>query len=348
MDVLGFDKLIYHHDRIMGIAEDRADFPVHITASLGNFCNHKCRWCTVYATHQDAVRHMDYDRFTAFIKKAAAQGLKSLAYVGNSEPPAYPRFRDLINFVHDLGIEQAMFTNGYLIDRFEDDISRFFTYIRISLDAGTEEVHNEMHQVKGHFPKIIKNIRRLADRKQDGFPTIGVQFATHHLNMHDLDACARVVKEAGAEYLSVKPVFNWGAAVGEFIEPNNLTPEVLDPHVAKLRADHEDRNFKIFYRPYQVQSVAEDRNVLTYDRCVAGFFSLSVYEDERVVCCTPHKVQVGTLSDEPADIVRKISETSKGIDLSKCPPSCRYHPLNELVDTVLNQDRARRFHPNFL
>ena len=96
MDVLGFDKLIYHHDRIMDIAQERARFPVHITASLGNFCNHKCRWCTVYATHEDAVRHMDYDRFTSFIEKAAAKGLKSRPSEWVSPGRADSGFRQVI------------------------------------------------------------------------------------------------------------------------------------------------------------------------------------------------------------------------------------------------------------
>lgn len=59
-----------------------------------------------------------------------------------------------------------MFTNGYLINRFEDEILKYFTWIRVSLDAGTTEVHNHMHDVNNHFEKIIKNTKELIKKEK--------------------------------------------------------------------------------------------------------------------------------------------------------------------------------------
>ena len=157
-----------------------------------------------------------------------------------------------------------MFTNGQLLDLYIDEVLKYFTYIRISLDAGSVEVHDAMHDVKGHFPKIISNLDALIKKRDNDYsPTIGVQYATHHLNLHDLYNSARIVSEIGVDYISVKPVFNWGGGANpDRIERNTLTYESLTPEVNRARADFENQNFKIMYRPPQVESVPEDRNVL--------------------------------------------------------------------------------------
>ena len=350
MDFLGFEKILYHPEKLDKLRRDEPQFPVHLTVSLGNYCNHACLWCTVYAVQQAQVRHMDFDKLVAFLERARDRGLKAVGYVGNGEPTAYPKFRELTNAVKAMGLEQGMFTNGHLLDRYMDEVLNNFTYIRISLDAGSTEVHDEMHDVKGHFPKIIRNLEALVKKRETAWsPTIGVQYATHHRNLHDLYNCAKIVGGVGVDYLSVKPVFNWGGGADpDRIERNALTYETLTPEVNRARADFENREFKILYRPYQIDSIAEDRNVLDYDRCVAGMFNLNLYEDGRLTCCSPHRVKVGTYEDDLEALEQRILDTTKGFDLSKCPPSCRYHPLNHLVDTVMKPERARQFHHNFL
>ncbi len=350
MDFLSFDKILYHPEKLEKLRRDEPQFPVHMTISLGNYCNHACLWCTVYAVQQEQVRHMDFNKLIEFLKRSQDRGLRAVGYVGNGEPTAYPQFGELVRAVSGMGIEQGMFTNGHLLDRYMDVVLDHFTYIRVSLDAGSTSVHNEMHDVKGHFSKIIRNLQTLVKKRANAYsPTIGVQYATHHRNIHDLYNGARIVSEAGVDYFSVKPVFNWGGGADpDRIERNELTFVSLTPEVNRARADFESRDFKILYRPHQIDSVSEDRNVLHYDRCVAGMFNLNLYEDGRLTCCSPHRVEVGTYEDDLAEIEDRILQTTKGFDLTKCPPSCRYHPLNQLVDTVLNPERARQFHHNFL
>ncbi len=349
MDVLGFEKLIYHIDKIDKIKKDQAQFPVNLTVSLGNYCNHGCRWCTVYADQEEKARHADLDRFVSLFRRGRDHGLKAVAYVGHGEPTAYPRFREMVTEVNGLGIEQGMFTNGYLLDRYRDEVLGFFTFVRISLDAGSTPVHNAMHDVNGHFDRIVDNIKTIIDRRKNAKPTIGIQYATHQDNLDDLYACAKLAGEIGVDYLSVKPVFNWGGgANAERIAPNRLTNDDLTPEVARLKKDFERGDFKILYRPFQIESVTLDRNVLEYDRCLAGFFNLNMYEDGSLTCCSPHRVGVGTIDDDMEALKSRIFEETNKLDLSKCPPSCRYHPMNHLIHTVLNPNVEDECHKNFI
>ena len=75
-----------------------------------------------------------------------------------------------------------------------DAVLADFTYVRLSLDAGTAETHAAMHDVPGHFEKIIQNTRALVVARRDQVPTIGIQFATHHENIGDLKTGAMLAK----------------------------------------------------------------------------------------------------------------------------------------------------------
>lgn len=348
MNVLSFNKIMYHPEHIVAIKDAKPIFPVHATISLGNFCNHKCLWCTAYEYQLDNANLLDFDKIISFLEKAKRRGLKAVTYVGNGEPTAYPRFKELVITIADMGIEQGMFTNGYLVNKFEDEILTYFTWIRVSLDAGSTDMHNYMHDVNNHFDKIIQNTKSLISKRKDKIPTIGIQYATHHKNLEDLYQSAKVSFEIKADYFSVKPVFNRGG-VGENIEKNSLTYNDITPIVEKIRTDFENDNFSIFYRPYQILSHEQEHTIFDYKMCVAGFFNVNIYEDDKIIYCGPHRVSVGKITDDLDKIERNIVNLSDKLDLSKCPAGCRYHELNDLVDNILHPEIiSKKQHTNFI
>jgi len=348
VDILGFEKILFHPEKLEKLRNNQPQFPVHVTMSLSNYCNHGCLWCSVYEYQQSKAKNMDYDTMINWLRKAAGRGLKAVGYVGNGEPIAYPKFDEVTAEVNKLGLQQGVFTNGYLLDRHMGSILNNFTYIRISLDAGSPEMHAEMHDVKpNHYPHIMKNLAAILKARKNKLPTIGVQYATHHKNISDLYNCAKQCSEIGVDYLSVKPVFNRGS-VGERIEKNALTEGDMNQIVKRVRTDFENDRFKVYYRPFQIQSEEADKNILAYDRCVAGFFNLNIYEDGKLVYCGPNRISIGTINDDMDVIEERILKLSTKLNLSKCPGGCRYHALNHLVDSVVHPENAAASHINFL
>ena len=348
MKFLDFDKILYHPEHIISIKTNKPIFPVHATISLGNFCNHKCLWCTAYEYQLDNAKLLDFDKILAFLAKAKARGLKAITYVGNGEPTAYPKFKELVTKIAEIGIEQGMFTNGYLVDKFEDEILKYFTWIRISLDAGSTKVHNKMHDVNNHFDKIIKNTQSLIEKRKEKSPTIGIQYATHHENIDDLYNSVKTSNKIKADYFSIKPVFNRGS-VGEKIDKNSLTYKEITPLVDKLKQEFEQDDFKIFYRPYQILSQEQEQTIFNYNKCVAGFFNINIYEDDKIIYCGPHRVSVGKITDSLDKIEENIVKLSDKLDLSICPAGCRYHELNNMVENILSpQSISKKQHINFI
>ncbi len=347
MKYLNFQKkIIYHYSIIYKIVKNEKHFPVHATISLGNFCNHRCIWCSVYEYHKLKVTYINHLHLLDFLKKAKKKGLKAITYVGNGEPTTYPYFKELINEVYNLGIEQAMFTNGYFLDKYQDEILKYFTWVRISLDAGSEYVHEITHGVKQQFNKIINNIKTLVVGRQNILPTIGIQYAVHQINIQDLYNSAKIASDLGVDYFSIKPVFTRGA-VGKKVEKNNLKFEELKPIVNRIKED-VGNNLMIFFRPHQFSSHSQEKTIFNYSRCVAGFFNLNIYEDGMITICGPNKVCVGDIYMDLEIIENNIFYKSKNLKLDLCPAGCRYHELNFLIDCIVNDKFVRENHVNFI
>ena len=348
INYLSFDKLIYHPEKLTGFKVDENIFPITATLSLGNYCNHGCLWCSTAYWRQDDSNSIDFKKIIKWLAGAKKKGLKGVGYVGNGEPLAYKQFSSLIKKVNKLGLDQGVFTNGYLINRFEDELLSSFTYIRISLDAGSKEIHSSLHDVSSsHFDKIVKNLKSLLIKRKNKNPTVGVQFATHQRNIFDLEKCVKISKDIGVDYVSVKPVFDRGS-VHEKIEKNSLNAQKVSKIIDKLRK-YESNSFKIFFREHQFESENLGYNILDYDRCYAGYFGVNIYEDGVITGCGPHHIPVGDL-DTSFDVLEKnIVKVSKNLDLSKCPAGCRFHPMNRLLHKLKNKDiYSKKEHINLI
>ena len=56
-EILGYGKLLYHPEKLVGIKNNTSPFPITATISVGNFCNHGCLWCsTAYWREEDAKK----------------------------------------------------------------------------------------------------------------------------------------------------------------------------------------------------------------------------------------------------------------------------------------------------
>ena len=86
MNILGFEKLLYHPEKLSKIRDDKHQFPVHATISLGNYCNHKCLWCSAYEYQLEKDNQINIELLLDWLQRASGRGLKAVGYVGNGEP----------------------------------------------------------------------------------------------------------------------------------------------------------------------------------------------------------------------------------------------------------------------
>ena len=68
--------------------------------------------------------------------------------IGGGEPLAHPRIADLIQLLGENEIAIGLTTNGTFIDRHVEQISRYCSWTRVSIDAATKETFDTLRPSK--------------------------------------------------------------------------------------------------------------------------------------------------------------------------------------------------------
>ena len=66
------------------------------------------------------------------MEKAKELGCKSVTITGGGEPTLYPKFEEMTENLHEMGIDVGLVTNGALLQRISDEVLSKMTWIRVS------------------------------------------------------------------------------------------------------------------------------------------------------------------------------------------------------------------------
>ena len=72
---LGFEKIIYHPEKIVGVKQRNNAFPISATISLGNYCNHACLWCSTAYWQKEGSKSIDFNDLKNWLQKAKKKAL---------------------------------------------------------------------------------------------------------------------------------------------------------------------------------------------------------------------------------------------------------------------------------
>ncbi len=349
MNPISMNKVFYHPEHIHNILNSGYPFPLHFVLGLTNRCNHRCQWCSVYGYSEDEKIDIEHGLLLKTLKEAKKLGLKAVTYIGQGEPLVYNKFETLVPEVAGLGIEQACFTNGGLLDRHFNVIMDSFLWFRVSLDAADQEQHNILHGVKDDFTRIMRTLSNMVNsRNGKRFPTIGVQYGLHQDSAKKLFKSACLAKEVGVDYFAIKPIYNRGR-VGIGIKENILKIKDIRKEVLRTQALAEN-GFKVFHKPYQFE-LMDNPEVFTrrYKKCYGPHFEWHIFENGDVTICGPMRLKIGNIHEKGLEEMwrsREYREMVSNINVEKCYKGCRVHPLNELLWELENPNREN--HINFI
>lgn len=78
---------------------------------LSRVCDLRCIYC--YASSGEKLKNeLDSDEITAAVNQCRDLGARKIIILGGGEPMLYPRIMDVIRYIHDLGLEIELFSNG--------------------------------------------------------------------------------------------------------------------------------------------------------------------------------------------------------------------------------------------
>lgn len=330
-------KLLYHPQRLASILQGEDFWPVQIELSPTMACNQQCVWCIDLEWRRSFAGALEMVAVESMLRTCYAHGTRGLSLEGGGEPTTSPFFRPLVELGSDIGYDLGLITNGVLLDRYADLVSRF-TWLRVSLDAYDPAYYHRMHG-SPHFDRVWHNLGLAAEAR--GQARLGVSFlVTPEQGERDglRMTCTRA-KALGLQYVQFKRVAGHA----------DLWQEAwLD---AADFADLVGDGFQVFVQP--AENHERGNGGLP---CRAHAFSVQVGPAGDVfVCCRLRQAPlwrgwIGNIYHQDfADIwngpVRQVlrAELLDGRYTSAHCPECRFVPVNALLDQLITGDAARSF-----
>ena len=222
--------------------------PISINLDLTTACNYACDHCIDWEILNTGINH-DEAVIRASVAEMAARGLKSVILIGGGEPTVYPGFPAFVRHLKDLALQVAVVSNGGRNERILETIDRLdeHDWIRLSLDAGTDDTFQRMHRPKKPvtLDAICAGIAPMKARNPK--PRLGFSFVITWLgaargpgapvveNLDEIPRAARRAKDAGFDYVSFKPFLTRRENGSEVMDPSEADAD-LDEVVRRLRA----------------------------------------------------------------------------------------------------------------
>ena len=279
---------------------------------VANTCNSDCVYCWFHspfsADRPDADRFdaawraqvMPWEMFTDLVEDLRAVGCtEDVVLSGKGEPLVHPRIADMIAHLKAAGIFTTLFTNGLLLDEriARASIENGLDLLYVSLSAATQETYEQLQTkpASGSYKKILQNIRRLIDLRNDlgnRLPRVVMVDVLCNRNVEEVEAFAAMAADLGADLLRYQLAA---------IEPYNRSLALdarqlaaLPEAVARARATAKKAGMEVVANIQdQLQGEGINWSEERYLRtgCLAGWSFARTWADGTLsFCCSPKPI----------------------------------------------------------
>lgn len=317
--------------------------PLAMLVDLTTRCNLGCSWCIdKYVLSNKEIPKERMDKLLEEFKEA---GIRSVVYFGGGEPMMYNEINEILIKTHDLGIDYAINTNGIMLEKASETIAATCSWIRISLDAASEEKYKELHNNKDYFKKIVRNIELLNKTKKG---TVGTSFVVMEENVDEIFKAAELVKKIGCDFIQFKPRYI----------PNIKNERSLNKYIANLNSkvkkelekakQLEDSRFAVLITGSMKTLLSSEpvNQRKSYTYCAAQQFVPLITPHGVYVCPNLRGAEKGRIGNILANSFKEIWEGEQRkkiinkINPSKdCNLACLRHQINAVINSVIENEK---------
>ncbi len=322
-------KLNYHVERVADWLNDKPIAPILVEICPIGRCNHRCVFCAYNYTDYKGPT-MDYGTMWATLNIMGRMGVKAIDWDTEGEPLLSPFLPSFINHAKLNKIDSAVETNGvYLTKEFMQDCGRNISYIKVSVDAATNETHHKLHRGgKNDLDIILKHIEEAV--KLNTGCVIGIQLVLFKENEDEVKDLAMIAQQLGVDWFVVKPFSVHPFQTSELVHVGDVN-KILDIPGVIVRKETFSRLFK-------------ERD---YSTCYGvNFISNFDCQGNVTVCNTltkNEKYNLGNIHTEPFDKI--WGRHPKEFDVKECKREvCRVDKQNLYLWQLKHPQR----HVNFI
>lgn len=348
-------KLYWHLDRVAAWQNGELIAPVYVEISPVSFCNHHCVFCGLDFA-QDERLSLDAEMLCQRLQEMAKLGVKSIMLAGEGEPLLHKEIIRIVATAKKAGLDVSITTNGTAGSaELWEALLPHLSWLRFSMDAGSAEVHAQVHQVDERmFGKTINSIQdALNVRKKLGCGvTIGVQYLMIQQNLHDIESAIQLYDRIGVDYLSFKPYSEHPQMLNKsgFV----YSPEMLAGVEKVIQSYQEKTALQLIYRKVATENYAGGS--IGFEACRAlpfwgyisskgDFHTCSVFlNDERFTTGNIYHANMESILFGEARRA-SIEYGCRGLVVGhECRLNCRMARINEFLEVLAHKP----LHVNFI
>ena len=314
-------------------------------------CNLACHGCiSANLLNQGGFKR---ERIKELAREFVRAGVKAAILIGGGEPMAHPEFGTIVDYFYENDIHVGVTTNGMLINKYLSSLANHTKWVRVSIDAGSEEVFQSYRphiSGKSQFKSIISQMESLSKRKKGklgySFVILTKQDKSGNFldtNAVDISKAAKIAKDIGCNYFEVKPSFDTTHFLAETFK---IEREIVKKELDKAKK-LSDNNFSVI-SPVTISDAIEGNTTQKkdYKRClVAGL--RTVISPSGVYVCPYHRGNANfKIGDPNNESFAEIwsGEKRKKI-MSELDPSkhCRFHCIRHDTNLILEDiDKGKK------
>ena len=324
---------------------DKKSRPWVIELDPTTACNLACHGCiSANLLNQGGFER---ERIKDLAKEFKEIGVKAVVLIGGGEPMAHPEFGTIVDYFHENDIHVGVTSNGTLIDKYYNSLVNHTKWVRISVDAGSEEVFQKYRphiSGKSQFKKVIDGMYKLCKNKKGkvGYSYLILEKQDKdgkHLesNAPDILNAAKIAKDMGCDYFEVKPSFD----LFHYLNDTQNVASVVREQLEKCQ-DLIDENFKII-SPYTLDRTldGEKKQIKEYSRCLTAEMR-TVLSPSGAYVCPYHRgnknLQIGDPNTQSLKEIwygKTRQQIMKELDPRKhCQFHCIRHSTNQLLEDI--------------
>ncbi|MFA7074655.1 MAG: radical SAM protein, partial [Endomicrobiaceae bacterium] len=203
-------KILQHIDRISEWKREGVSRPVTYELDMTNVCNCRCHFCFGFFEQNEHQVSMSLKNAKNILDQIKSFGGKAVTFTGGGDPLCNKDTIEAVKYADKIGLDVGFITNGILLSyEISKEIVKTCTWIRISLDAASEETYKLTHGMNSStFKIILENVRLLvkAKKEEKSETTIGVGFLTYDRTVDEIVDFAKISKELGVDYAQYRPL----------------------------------------------------------------------------------------------------------------------------------------------
>ncbi len=338
-----FQKLV--RPRIKEYLEKKKINPWVVELDPTTACNLACHGCiSANLLNQGGFER---ERIKKLAKEFYEAGVKAVVLIGGGEPMAHPEFGTIVDYFYKNDIHVGVTSNGTFIRRYLESLAYRTKWVRISVDAGTEEIFQKYRphaSGKSQFNKVIDQMRELSKIKTG---KLGYSFLIlskyndkgefQETNAIDIINAAKVAKDLGCDYFELKPSFDMLHFMNGLDEKTrNIVSEQLE-EIKSLKTE----NFNVI-SPYTLEDNLEGKNTQkkNYNRCLTAEFR-TVFSPSGVYVCPYHRGNLNMkIGDPNKKSLKEIWNSGHRKEImTKLNPKehCRFHCIRHFTNIELEK-----------